>query len=228
MKSPGTPNIVDVPALDAELQAIKDILAQVQIDSYALGVHYNVIVDNKLAEKAGYKNSIKYFDHVLEGLPVKRSELFRYGSVARNFSQDVAKQHGMSKLALLLSYATLTLAKVEPDPVNMAVQVPDETGQLHLKVFGGCTARELQAAINHVKHPGDSQLPEQDQQHFDEFAGALKQELGEHSHVTLKAHAQNGVPFVTLEHVPLALLGKVAAALARVESEPQAPAQAQP
>ena len=80
--------------LNGEKQAIVDLLARGEDAHCEMGVHYNNIVDNKLAEQAGYATAQKFF--AKEIAEVSQASLGEYGAVAKTCSEDEAEERAAS------------------------------------------------------------------------------------------------------------------------------------
>src|SRR6185503_14316625 len=79
---------------------IRQLMAAGNVNCHQIGRHYNYVVDNELAEKAGYKNAPEFFSQQLKEL--SRSTLAMYGAVARVFTEGTCGQYGMNALNLLM------------------------------------------------------------------------------------------------------------------------------
>jgi hypothetical protein len=122
---------------------------------HRMGQLYNLIVDKKLPEKAGYKDARDYFTKNLANL--SQASLTLYGTVARNFSEPVTRLFGVTCLSLLLTYkdaAGLELNPEEPGP--MPIEVPDEKGIVSIQPFSACTVEQLRRAIQRKRKPAST------------------------------------------------------------------------
>src|SRR5205823_4009287 len=90
---------------------LRQLVAANNTNFHTIGVEYNYIVDNKLAEKAGYKNAPEYLTQQIQEL--SRSTLTTYGAVARAFTAEVCAQYGVSVLILLLTYTEAAGAELD-------------------------------------------------------------------------------------------------------------------
>lgn len=60
-----------------------------------MGQLYNYVLDNMLAEAAGYKSALDFFTAQVKDL--SRATLVSYGAVARSFTEGVATQFGVTR-----------------------------------------------------------------------------------------------------------------------------------
>lgn len=213
--------------LQGQTDLITASLSEDEDSHYFIGKAVNCIIDNKLAQQAGYKDVFAYFKATFGG-KLSRPVVSRSSIVARNFTQADCEAHGVYKLYYLASYLALT--DPQHGPINLlaaTVQVPERDKQTHeehmvTKVFAECSAGEIAAAVQHIKKPAAS-IPAADVQEINDYQNNLHEDLGEH--INLKPHVKNGVTLVNLENIPLAMLPEVIRSLART-LEPAAPEQA--
>jgi hypothetical protein len=78
------------------------LMAEESTNHYRMGQLYNYVVDNELAQKAGYKDARDYFSQKLADL--SQVSLTLYGTVAKSFTEPVSVRFGVTCLYLLLSY----------------------------------------------------------------------------------------------------------------------------
>jgi len=135
--------------LGAEL---RHLYAQENTNHHRMGEIYNHIVDKKLAEKAGFKDSREYFSQQFADL--SQAVLSSYGAVAAEFTEPVARRFGVNCLHLLLGYkeaADLDINLAEPGPT--LIEVPDEKGQVTAKPFGQCSVEDMRRALRRKRKP---------------------------------------------------------------------------
>ena len=75
------------------------LLAEEHVNHYRMGQLYGHVVDNELAEKAGYKDAPTYFRQHLADL--SPATLNTYRAVVKAFSEQVAVRFGVTCLYLL-------------------------------------------------------------------------------------------------------------------------------
>jgi hypothetical protein len=73
--------------------------------AWKAGVYYNRIVDQKLAEKSGYRHARDFFSARFKD--ISQATLSQYGAVARAFSEPIASKYGVWRLGALLTYEKL-------------------------------------------------------------------------------------------------------------------------
>ncbi len=163
--------------LEKERLSIQALLAQGEDEHWQIGVHYNRIVENHLAEKSHkYKTAREFFASAFSAVP--QSTLTLYGQIAKTFSEDVAKKYGVSALRALLTYEKLSDSKLPPgDPGNISVPIPQKDGSTRNKHFADCTYGELKAAIGHHQ-PSPGPLDPYDQKILDQIHKAIQDTVG--------------------------------------------------
>jgi len=135
--------------LEKERLAIRDLLTKGEDEHWQIGVHYNRIVNGHLVEKSRkFKSAREFFANHFPDVP--RSTLTLYGMIAKRFTENVAKNYGVSRLRALLTYEKLTGSKLPSgDPAATPIRIPQKDGSTKEKRFADCTRDELQAAIRH-------------------------------------------------------------------------------
>jgi hypothetical protein len=212
--------------LEKERLSIQALLTRGEDDHWQIGVHYNRIVENHLAEKSHkYKTAREFFASAFSAVP--KSTLSLYGKIAKAFSEKVAKQYGVSALRALLTYEKLSDSKLLPgDPGNISIPIPQKDGSTKNKHFADCTYEELKAAIGHHQRP-TAPLDPYDQEILDQINKAIQDTVGDAPLIVMKAHPspRDGVTVnfsVPIEHLDdlHTALGK---ALGKAKQEPPAP-----
>ncbi|KFE64402.1 hypothetical protein [Hyalangium minutum] len=123
-----------------------ELFAQENSNHHRMGEIYNHIVDQRLAEKAGYKDAPEYFSKHLADL--SQSTLSTYGAVARVFSEPVARRFGVTCLQLLLRYKEIADLEVNPaEPGPTPIEVPDEKGVVSTLPFSQCSVEQMRRAL---------------------------------------------------------------------------------
>ena len=135
--------------LEKERLAIRELLTKGEDEHWQIGVHYNRVVSGHLAEKTReYKSAREFFAKHFADVP--QSTLSLYGTIAKTFSENVAKNYGASRLSVLLTYEKVAGSKLpKGDPGATPIRIPQEDGSMKEKRFADCTRDELQAAIRH-------------------------------------------------------------------------------
>ena len=75
--------------LEKERLAIRNLLTKGEAEHWQIGVHYNRIVNDHLAEKSNYKSPRAFFAKYFADVP--QSTLTLYSLIARTFTESVAK-----------------------------------------------------------------------------------------------------------------------------------------
>ena len=195
------------PAAQVELEKeqvnILKSYGQSQAECWTIGKSYNRIVDEKLAERSGFRTARHYFAAKLA--VIRQSTLGAYGRVARAFSQNIAVRYGMSKLYLLLIWCKLRrVDAIEADPGSMVIEVPREDGTTRPKPFAQVSAEELRQAIKHSRGTGTTpDFPELDRRILEGIAREIESHRRDDFQVRFKAYAHNGKAHFSLENVCL-------------------------
>jgi len=125
---------------------IGHLLAEESYNQQRIGELYNHVVENRLAEAAGYPGALEYFSRHVRELP--HAHLLRYAAVASVFSAETCARYGIACLSLLLAYAKAAGLTVDPaDPGRTPIPVPDTHGQVREKPFARCGEEELHEAL---------------------------------------------------------------------------------
>jgi hypothetical protein len=192
---------------------IRQLVAANNTNFHAIGVEYNHIVDNKLAEKAGYKNAPEYLTQQIKEL--SRSSLTTYGAVARAFTAEVCAQYGVSVLNLLLTYTEAAGIELDAsEPGSMIIQVPDATGELEDKLFAECTVVELRKAIQRLRRPTSSApLPPDIDTRAQQCSAAWTAWFPKNAGVRVEVRNHKGKAVLNLKDVPLEQMEQIAALL---------------
>jgi hypothetical protein len=144
--------IIDSPELTEAANLLEASLKDGEKAAWRTGLYYNRIIEQKLAEKSGYRHARDFvasrFKHV------SQATLSHYGALARAFSEDTAARYGASLLCALLTYEKLTgLQLPQGDPGSVIVQVPGESDP---RTFADCNRSEVLKAIQALKkHSGE-------------------------------------------------------------------------
>lgn len=197
--------------LESERDAILALASDDDQDHWQIGVHYNNIVDHRLAEANGYRRSRDFFAKEIKAIP--QSTLSQYGAVARAYKREDVLKYGITKLAALLTYATLISAPRSAPPGSIQVFIPQKDGSARMKLFADCTRAEVLAAIKRLKKPESSRVPPPDLNRISTLQNAINRVPGQRGQVFLKARLRKKRTVVDLENVTLADLAAVISAL---------------
>src|SRR5713226_5729295 len=144
--------IIDSPELTEAANLLEASLKDGEKAAWRTGLYYNRIIEQKLAEKSGYRHARDFvasrFKHV------SQATLSHYGALARAFSEDTAARYGASLLCALLTYEMLTgLQLPQGDPGSVIVQLP---GERDPRTFADCNRSDVLKAIQALKkHSGE-------------------------------------------------------------------------
>ncbi len=127
--------------------------------------------------------------------------------MARNFTEQVATQFGVTRLTLLLTYkeaAGLELNHNEPGP--MLIEVPGDNNTVVSKPFSDCSVQDLRKALQRKRRPTSSTpLPATDLALVDQYRKAVTSHFPAHSPVRVSVRNLSGKAIISfdvpLEHV---------------------------
>ncbi|WP_224245564.1 hypothetical protein [Hyalangium gracile] len=192
---------------------IRQLLAAGNANFHAIGVQYNLIVDTRLAEKAGFKNAPEFLTQQIKEL--SRSTLVTYGAVARAFSAEVCSQYGVSLLNQLIVYVEAAGVELDAnDPSTMLISVPGADGELEEKFFGECTVVDLRKAIQRLRRPTSSApLPAEVDARAQQCSAALTGYFPQQTGVRVEVRNRKGKAVMSLKDVPLEQMEQIAALL---------------
>ncbi len=188
-------------------------MAAENVNHYRLGQLVNYIVDNKLAENAGYKNAAEYFrQHLCD---VSQATLSMYGAVAAAFSEEIAPRFGVTCLYLLLIYKEAADVEVNHDePGDTPIEVPGENGAVTPKRFAECSVDEMRKALQRKRKPASSKpLPPEDLALVDQVRDSVTSRFAKADPVRVQVRNHKGKAVVDFKGIPLAQLAKLAEAL---------------
>ena len=171
------------------------------------------MVDNRLAEKAGYKDAKDYFSKHLADL--SQSALSMYGAVAKAFSEPVAHRYGVTCLYLLLTYKEATAIEVNhADPEDTLIEVPDDKGQVVSKPFGQCTVEQLRRALLHRRKPGATKpLPPEAELRAGQYREAVTGRFPKGTRIKVQVRNENGKAVLDFKGIPLEQVNQLVEAL---------------
>ncbi len=213
MATPSTGSSPEVQELFNRCTRIRQLMAGGNVNCHQIGVHYNFVVDNKLAEKAGYKNAPEFFNQQLKDL--SRSTLAMYGAVARVFNAESCGQYGMSALNLLSVYSEAAESELDTeDPSTMVIAVPDDNGVVDEKFFGECTVAELRKAIQRLRKPASSSpLPADTVTRVEQCRTAWTGYFPQQAGVRVEVRNRKGKAVMSLKDIPLEQMEQLTALL---------------
>jgi hypothetical protein len=179
------------------------LVAEENTNHHRMGQLYNDVVDRMLAESAGYKTALDFFLTQVKDL--SRATLVSYGAVARNFTETVATQFGVTRLSLLLTYKEAAGIPLNHDePGGMVIEVPDHTGALVSKPFSACSVQELRLALQRKRRPTSSTpLPSTDLQLVEQYRKAITNHFPTHSPVRVSVRNLSGKAVISFKDIPL-------------------------
>ncbi len=180
---------------------------------HRMGQYYNYVVDNRLAEKAGYKDAKDYFSKHLADL--SQTALTLYGAVAKSFSEPVARRFGVTCLYLLLTYKEATAIAVNhEDPDGTLIEVPDDKGQVVSKPFGQCSVEQMRRALLHKRKPGSTKpLPPEAERLAGQYREAVTGRFPKGVRVKVQVRNEKGNAVLDFKGIPLEQVSRLAAAL---------------
>jgi hypothetical protein len=192
---------------------IRKLLAASNVNCYQIGKHYNHAVDNRLAEKAGFKNAPEFFTQQIKDL--SRTTLVTYGAVVRVFNEEICGLYGMTTLSLVLVYAEAAGSELDTnDPGTMLIQVPNSEGVAEEKFFGECTVADMRKAIQRLRRPTSSKpLPADIQGRVEQCRTVFTGYFPEKAGVRVEVRNQKGKAVVSLKNIPLEQVEQLAALL---------------
>ncbi|WP_225413206.1 hypothetical protein [Stigmatella hybrida] len=189
------------------------LVSQENYNHHRIGLLYNHVVDNGLAEATGYKNAQAYFAEHVKAL--SRAALAMYGAVAKAFNASACTKYGVSALSLLRTYeeaASITSDPNEPGPTP--IDVPNEQGVVQPKPFSACTVEDLRKALQFKRQPTSSKpLSDGEMAQVQGYREAVTSRFPATSPVRVSVRNRKGQALVTFKDVPLADVDKLTEAL---------------
>ncbi|MBN1206453.1 MAG: hypothetical protein JXB05_16310 [Myxococcaceae bacterium] len=180
---------------------------------YRMGEHYNLLVESKLAEAAGYKGAQDYISKELRD--ISAATLRTYGAVAARFSEDVARQFGVIRLSLLLTYKEAAAIQVDPrEPGGTVIEVPGNNGEVKPTPFAQCGVEDLRKALQRLRKPASSQpLPEADLALAHRYREAVTGNFPKEVPVKVQLRNDGGTAVLDFTNIPLTQVLQLAQAL---------------
>ncbi len=189
--------------LQQALDSILEYLEQGNAGHYKIGLRYNYIVDNELADKNGYESAQQFFSQHVKAL--SQATLTRYGAVARDFTEEACTKYGVTNLSALRAYAAVADLQPESgDPGPTPIDVPQKNGGLVVrKLFSECSVEELKLAVKNKRQPSRATMPTPDAARIALMRESLLRYFAKGTRVQLKTSVQRGNTLVTIQGVPL-------------------------
>lgn len=182
--------------------SIRSCLSQGHVGLYSIGRLYNYTVTCRLAEKNGYETARQFFSQNFKELA--QATLSRYGAVARQFTEDACRRHGVAKLALLTTYARLTaldLASCEPGEVLL--EIPQKGGVVTTLRFADCNVEMMLRAVKHRRRLLRPAPAAPDVARVDFMRESFSRHFAHGARVQLQTSAQGGRTLLSIQGVPL-------------------------
>jgi hypothetical protein len=200
------------------------LMGQESLDHHRMGQLYNYTVENKLAEKAGYKDARDFFSQRLADL--SQTSLTLYGAVAAEFSAPVARRFGVTCLYLLLTYAEAADVVVNPEePGPTLIEVPDDTGQVRSMRFGECSVDQMRRALKRKRKPASSKpLPADVLALADQYRAAVTSRFHQGGRIQVQVRNQKGKVVFDFKGIPVEQVSQLGAVLTG-EPPPAAPVE---
>jgi hypothetical protein len=182
---------------------IHELFAQGAAHDHQIGQLYNHVVDNKLAEKSGYKSARDYFSQHVRVL--SQSTLSLYGAVAQAFTGQDCARYGTTNLGVLLTYMEAASRWMpEEGPGQVPIDIPQEDGTVLTRPFAECSVAELKLAVKHKRQPtSGTPLPVADGTRVENLRHMLAQRFARSYRVKVQARVTRGRTFVSVMNVPL-------------------------
>jgi hypothetical protein len=199
---------------------VQQILQQIEINFFLLGLIYNYVITHALAEDAGYKDAPDFFAKEVKEL--SRATLASYGAVAREFSQEQGGQYGVTRLSLLLTYEEACGQKADrSDPGLFPIVVGDKDGKPQEKSFASCTVAELRNALQRLRRPTSSTpLPEADVTLIKDYRTSVASKFTDKKNrIQISGRNDKGTTLITVKDIPLPEVKTFIAALDAVASK---------
>ena len=189
------------------------LMAEEHVNQYRMGQLYDYVVENKLAEKANYKDAPTYFRQHLADLST--ATLITYRAVVKAFSEQVAVRFGVTCLYLLTIYREAANVKVNPEEPGLTlIEVPGKNGEVTKKPFSACSVDEMRRAIRLKRKPASSKpVPAEDVAQAEKYRAALKGQFTQGSNVQVQVRNEKGNSVLDFMSVPMAEVGALILAL---------------
>jgi hypothetical protein len=211
--TPVTTAVTEGMTLEQVRLAMLQLMREENINHHRMGQFYNHVVDQELAQKAGYQSARDYFSQHLADL--SQATLTTYGAVAKAFSAPVARRFGVSCLYLLLIYKEAADLEVNhEDPGNTLIEVPDDTGRVAQMPFGDCSADQMRKALQRKRKPASSKpLPPEVELLADQYREAVTGRFPKGTRIKVLVRNEKGKAVLDFKGIPVEQVSQLAAAL---------------
>ena len=184
------PKATSSPELEKECTAILDLLANEEDEHWQIGMHYNRIVDGRLAQAAGYPSAQEFASQRLAA--ISHATLSRYSAIARAFPEEVAKKYRSSLLAELLTYERISQATLpHGDQAQVPIKVPNADGSTENKHFADSSVEDLRSAVHRLHGHEQKPIPVDDKRIIDALRKTLERMLGS-ADIPIAMHERRG------------------------------------
>ena len=137
--------------------AMLQLMAEENTNHHRMGELYNYMVDNKLAEQAGYKDAKDYFSQNLADLSPVVADDVRGGGA--DFSEQVARRFGVTCLYLLLTYKEAADLKVNHEEPGTPHRGAGREGSGAQALLGVQRGGDAPGAAAQAQAPSSKPLP---------------------------------------------------------------------
>jgi hypothetical protein len=214
--------------LDMTLEQVKTTLlalsTQISTHAHQIGTLYNLVVDRKMAEIAGYPSALEYFNKNVKS--ISKSTLINYGTVARHFTEAICTRYGMGNLREFIRYADVTSTPLPADPGPMLIDVPQDDGTVLGKPFAECSVDELERASRAKRTPPSPRVPVADRARLLFFSDSIERGFQGVANVRFSSRNKDGKTLVSLQDVPMTEVDRLIQALQEgMNAEPTHPAE---
>lgn len=212
------------PTLDQIRDTVNALAKQGSTSAHKIGTLYNHVVDRKLAELAGYRSALEYFNKHVKTL--SKSTLINYGTVARTFTELQCTQYGMGNLRELIRYADVASVPLPADPGSMSIDVPQEDGKVVATPFAECSVDDLERASRAKRAPAPVRVPVADKARMLFFEDSISRGFEGIADVRFSSRSKGGQTLVSVQDVPMTEVDRLIRALQEgMNAEPTQPAE---
>ncbi len=205
--------------LDEATSTMIGLAQQGSTAAHKMGTIYNLVVQRKLAELAGYKSALEYFSKHVKA--VSKSTLITYGVVAHNFTETICTQYGVYRLRALLRYMEAADLAPVAEPGPLAIDVPQDDGKVLIKTFAECSVDEVERATRAKNAPPPARVPVPDQARLLFFEDSIFRNFNGVAPVRFTAHNEDGQTYLNLQNVPMSQVARLMKALQEgLEAQP--------
>jgi hypothetical protein len=130
------------PALEQLVQQANALLKSARHNLYSLGTLYGSLVDNQIAQKAGFRNAEEFWVRHIPTDVIGIRYVQLWGRIGAYFSVGVTSLYSPNCLDLLLRYGTRFAVEIPADPGDLLI-VKDHFGKRDGKKFRDCTEADM-------------------------------------------------------------------------------------